>query len=220
MSQLNPLQDINALEARLLTQAKPMLPEYGFTLRLMQALMKSLRMTTAELELVCPNGARDIAALMWRDHDKATEGFDVDGLKIRDKIGGLLKARLAAFDDHEDAAKRLIGYLSLPAQVLLLQSLVGRSADQIWRLAGDQALDENYYSKRLILSAILPSAILTRLMQGKDQAYEQIERNIDAVMQFERFKANISFKPEDAILSGVKRLGIWRYGASQPTKSL
>ena len=100
----------------------------------------------------------------------------------------------------------------LPPNLDLHRRLMWDSADLIWRLTGDKALDENHYSKRTIVSAILAAAILTRLSRGAEAQAEQVRKNIDGVMEYEKFKAKIPFRPESALESLAATLGKLRFG--------
>ncbi len=100
----------------------------------------------------------------------------------------------------------------LPSHLGLYRRLLWATADRIWRIAGDKALDENHYSKRLIVCGILGTALMTRLTRGREAQVEQIARNIDGVMQFEKFKAKMPFKPDEAVGRLAETLGKLRFG--------
>lgn len=192
------------------------LPELGLTRVTLRTAARRIGLSEAEVELVCPNGPSDIAAILWRQADAALATPDLaaqlSGLKIRERISILLKQRLDAATLNPRLAHRLTGHLCLPQHLDLYRRLLWDTADLIWRMAGDSALDENHYSKRLIVSGILASALMTHLTQGAEARDAQIGRNIDQVMAFEKFKAKLPFKPEDALLSAAGFLGKLRFG--------
>ena len=188
----------------------------GFSRASLYAGARSLGLSEAEADLWCPNGGADLAALMWRETniglEAETDAETLKSLKIREKIAHLV----TAFVDHlcQDAklAKRLMGCLALPHHLGLAQKLVWESADLIWRMAGDTALDENHYSKRTIVSGIVSSGVATTLFQGREAFISQLDRHIDAVMKFEKFKAGIKFNPETALLDLAQKFGAVRFG--------
>jgi len=204
---------LNQQEQLCLDTALPLVAELGFDGAL-KAMGRLLALSQGELELLFPNGGLDLCALLWRRHDQSLNGLDLSGLKIRRKIDLLIKTRLNAFGADDAVAKRLYGTLALPFHLALYHKLVWHSADLIWRLAGDQALDENHYSKRAIVSTIISTSALTRIAQGKAAQDEQIERHIGYVMHFETFKAKWPIKPEQAILNLAQSLGQWRFGSA------
>lgn len=216
MSQSAPLSDLKAAETRLAEAVTGFVPELGLNRMSFQAGARAAGLSEGERDLIAPNGAADIASVLWRGHDTtltAQEVVDVlPGMKIREKINHLLNLRIDAFARDERLAHRLIGFLMLPPHLDLHRRLMWETSDLIWRLAGDKALDENHYSKRTIVCAILAAAKLTRLSRGAEAQSEQIARNIDAVMEYEKFKAKFPFKPESALLQLAADLGKLRYG--------
>ncbi len=102
-------------------------------------------------ELLLPNGARDLAALLSRRHDaRALEALaDVDPtMKMRERIAAAVSARMEAGAADLEATRKCAGFLALPTNADLGLSLAWESADLLWRWAGDTATDWNHYSKR------------------------------------------------------------------------
>ncbi len=67
-----------------------------------------------------------------------------------------------------------------------------RTADVIWRNAGDTSSDYNHYTKRLTLSAVYASTLLTWLDDQSDGFADTaafLDRRLGNVMQFEKLKA-------------------------------
>ena len=103
----------------------------------------------------------------------------------------------------EAATRRWTGFLALPSNAALGLRLVWESADALWNWAGDTATDENHYSKRALLAGILTGTLLVRLSGGEATATAHLDRRIEAVMAFERFKGRV----------GKLQLGVWAAGA-------
>lgn len=215
MSQSAPLADLKAAETRLAAAVAGFVPQLGLNRMSVEAGAKAAGMSAGERDLIAPNGALDIAAILWRGHDEVLTApamaNTISNMKIRDKIAHLLNARIDAFAGDEKLAQRLAGFFALPMHLDLHRRLMWQTADIIWRLAGDKALDENHYSKRLIVSGILTTAALTRLTRGPEAQAEQISRNIEAVMQYETFKAKLP-SPTEHLLNLAGHLGKLRFG--------
>jgi ubiquinone biosynthesis protein COQ9 len=194
-------------EAQVLVEALKLAPEHGWTWAMTRAAGAAAGFSLGETELLLPNGPRDLAALYSRRCDAAALAMlaDVDpaALKIRERIRRAAWARTEAALANEAATRRCTGYLALPANAPLGLRLVWESADAIWRWAGDTATDANHYSKRALLAGILTATLLVRLSQGEAAALATLERRIEAVMAFERFKARV----------GGLGLGGWTAGA-------
>ena len=216
MSEAKPLSDLKTAEVELAQAVTSFVPELGLNRMSFQAGARAVGLSEGERDLIAPNGASDIAAILWRGHDAALTSPEVTdalpGMKVREKINHLLNLRIDAFARDEKLAHRLTGFLMLPTHIDLHRRLMWDTADLIWRLAGDRALDENHYSKRTIVCGILAAAMLTRLSRGAEAQSEQISRNIDAVMEYEKFKAKMPFKPESAFLQLAASLGKLRFG--------
>jgi len=214
MTQSTP-NALHAAESRLAQAVARFVPELGLNRMSVNAGARAAGFSEGERDLLAPNGAADIAAILWRGHDAVLTDDAISGMKIRDRISTLLTLRLDAGCADEAVARRMMGFFALPQNALLYHRLLWHTADVIWRLAGDTALDENHYSKRLIVSGILSTAAMTRLSQGRDVQTDQIARNIQSVMEFEKFKANVKFRPEQFALDLAGVLGKLRFGRAE-----
>jgi ubiquinone biosynthesis protein COQ9 len=201
-------------EGRVLEAARTLAPELGWGAVLVTRAGREAGLTPAETDLLLPGGPRDLAALFSRSHDAAALAglADVDpfSLKVRERIRRAVEARVEAAAADAAAVRRCTAYLALPPNMALGASLVWESADILWRWAGDVATDENHYSKRAILSAILVNVVAVRLDQGQEAAAEVLERRIGQVMSFEKWKANLP-KPMAALQGVAAALGRMRY---------
>ena len=195
-------------EARVLAEALKLAPELGWTWAMTKAAGAAAGFSLGETELLLPGGPRDLAALQSRAGDAtamaALAGVDPKSLKIRERIRRGAMARTDAAMATEAATRRWAGFLALPGNAALGLRLVWESADVIWCWAGDTATDENHYSKRALLAGILMATLLVRLSQGQAAAEATLDRRIEAVMAFERFKGRV----------GRLKLGSWAAGAA------
>ena len=137
-------------------------------------------------------------------------------MKIRERIRELVLFRLEAMRPHREALRRALAILALPLNLPQGARLAWRSADRIWRLAGDTATDLNHYSKRAILVGVYGSTSLVFLDdESADLADTRafLSRRIDDVMRFEKFKA--SWRGTSERLPSLSRfLGRLRYPAA------
>ncbi len=116
----------------------------------------------------------------------------IAALKIRERIRDLILFRLEAIQPEREALRRAFAVLALPGNVAASARLAWRSADRIWRLAGDDATDFNHYSKRAILIGVYGSTSLIFLDDESadlDATRAFLDRRIDGVMRFEKAKA-------------------------------
>jgi ubiquinone biosynthesis protein COQ9 len=204
----------DATEQRVLDAALAHASDLGWNAALVRRAAKDCGLSQGDVDLLLPSGARDLAALLSRRHDaramEALAAVDSKTLKVRERIARGVEARLDAAAQDEAAAKRWAAYLAMPQNVPLALRLTWESADRIWRWAGDEATDENHYSKRAILGGILIPALGIRLHQGQEAATAYVAARIENVMAFEKWKAGL--KPMDAAKGFAAALGRMRYG--------
>lgn len=117
----------------------------------------------------------------------------IAAMKVRDRIRELALFRLEAMRPHREALRRALAILALPQNLACGARLAWRAADRMWRLAGDTATDFNHYSKRAILVGVYGSTTLVFLDDDSDDLAATrafLNRRIDDVMAFEKFKAS------------------------------
>lgn len=116
----------------------------------------------------------------------------IAAMKIRDRIRSLVWFRLETTGDAREAVRTALAILAMPQNVPLALRTGWRSADLMWRLAGDTATDYNHYSKRLILSGVYASTLLAWLddqSEGWADTAAFLDRRLADVMSFEKWKA-------------------------------
>jgi ubiquinone biosynthesis protein COQ9 len=134
------------------------------------------------------------------------------GLKIREKIRSLVWHRLEIMGPAREAVRRALAILAMPQNLPLALRISWRSADLMWRIAGDRSSDFNHYTKRMTLGAVYGSTLLAWLDDQSDGWSETaafLDRRIDDVMRFEKFKADWRGSSEHLSLS--RFLGRLRY---------
>lgn len=199
-------------EQQVLDEALRLAPSQGWTRLMTRAAGRAAGLTAAETDLLLPHGPADLAALLARRHDAAGLAAleDPATLKIRERIRRGVEARLDVAASDEPAVRRWAAWLAMPHHLPLALRLLWDGADGIWRWAGDTATDENHYSKRAILSAILAGGLSLRITQGYEASMAFVDARIDNVMAFEKWKAGR--KPTTVLADIAAALGKLRYG--------
>ena len=116
----------------------------------------------------------------------------VASLKIRERIRELVWYRLQIMGPAREAVRSGLAIFAMPQNALKALGIGWRSADLMWRLAGDAATDFNHYTKRLTLSALYASTLLAWLddqSEGWMETSAFLDRRIGDVMRFEKWKA-------------------------------
>jgi ubiquinone biosynthesis protein COQ9 len=102
--------------------------------------------------------------------------------------------RLRIQEPAKEAIRRALAVLAMPQNAAAAARFSWRSADVMWRMAGDTATDYNHYTKRAILSAVYGSTLLAWLQDDSEGAADTaafLDRRIDEVMRFEKWKAGL-----------------------------
>lgn len=136
-------------------------------------------------------------------------------MKIRERITALVEARLALLAPDREALRRALAILALPQNLARAARLGWRSADAMWRAAGDTATDYNHYTKRAILAGVYAATVQVFL---GDESHDYADtrgflgRRIDGIMRFEKTKAQLLGRDRDR-LSLSRFIGRLRYPA-------
>lgn len=164
---------------------------------------KAVAMAASELgvpaeraRLAFPGGAMDLIDAWFDAIDRAmAKAWPLDRiekLKIRERIRDLVLYRIEVINPHKEALRRAFAIMAQPQNAMSSARFAWRAADRMWRIAGDRATDFNHYSKRGILSALYTSTLLVYLDDGSEGLAGTrgfLDRRIDDVMRFEKFKA-------------------------------
>jgi ubiquinone biosynthesis protein COQ9 len=140
---------------------------------------------------------------------------ELKALPIRARIRQLVQFRLDTVQGQEEALSRALAIMAMPQNVSQGLKLGWRSADVMWRLAGDTATDYNHYTKRATLGAIYAATLAVFAddhSEGKAETRAFLDRRIEGVMRFEKVKAQI-LRPADDRFSMARFLGRLRYPA-------
>jgi ubiquinone biosynthesis protein COQ9 len=113
-------------------------------------------------------------------------------MRIREKIRALVWTRLEIMGPAREAVRNALSILAMPQNTAHAARIGWRSADLMWRLAGDTSTDFNHYTKRMTLGAVYGSTLLAWLDDGSADWTDTaafLDRRIENVMQFEKWKA-------------------------------
>ena len=113
-------------------------------------------------------------------------------MKVRDRITRLVETRLELVAEKREALRRAASILAMPQNIARAAQLGWRSADVMWRLAGDTATDYNHYTKRAILGSVY-AATVTVFLSDESEGWADtrafLGRRIEGIMRFEKAKA-------------------------------
>ncbi|MBX3593692.1 COQ9 family protein [Sphingomonas sp.] len=169
--------------------------------------------------LAVPGDPVAMIDLWFADIDRRmVQAFPADriaAMKIRARITALVEFRLDLLAPDREALRRAAAILAMPLNTPRAARLGWRSADAMWRVAGDSATDYNHYTKRAMLAGIYAATIAVFLndeSDGEGDTRAFLARRIDNIMQFEKAKARLAGR-KDHRFSLSRFVGRLRYHA-------
>jgi ubiquinone biosynthesis protein COQ9 len=134
-------------------------------------------------------------------------------LPVRSRIRRLVLARLDAVAGQEEALRRALAVMAMPQNAAAALRLGWHSADAMWRLAGDTAVDFNHYTKRTILAGVYAATLAVFVddeSEAKAETRAFLDRRIEGIMRFEKAKSRL-LSGRDERFSMSRFLGRLRY---------
>ncbi len=181
----------------------------GWSAQTFTAAVEDAGVDMALARAVCPRGAVDLAVAYHRRGDRLMieryKALDTTDMRYSAKVAALVRSRIEAAEDKE-AVRRGTTLFALPQYAGDGTRLIWNTCDAIWTLLGDVSDDVNWYTKRATLSGVYGATVLYWL--GEDSLDNQatwdfLDRRIDDVVRFEKFKASVrNNKPLSALLAG------------------
>lgn len=197
------------------------LPEHavfeGWSAVALAAAAEELGVPADRAALCFPDGATDMIDAWFETIDRKMAdklaALDLPAMKIRDRIRTALLARIDEATRYPDALRRALTQLARPINAVRAGKLAWRAADGMWRAIGDSSVDFAWYSKRTTLT-LLYTSVMTAWMDDDSEGFADtrafLDRRIDDVMRFEKFKARLKTDP-NRHFSPSRFLGRLRY---------
>jgi ubiquinone biosynthesis protein COQ9 len=189
----------------------------GWTRAAVESAAQQLGIDPVQARLAMPKTQPEMIDLYIQEVDRGLEAWftpeRLAGMKIREKIRSLVWRRLEIMGPAREAVRRALAILAMPQNLPLALRIGWRTADLMWRIAGDTSTDFNYYTKRMTLGAVYGSTLIVWLddeSEGWSETAAFLDRRIDNVMSIEKLKAEWRGS-SDRRLSVSRFLGRLRY---------
>lgn len=192
---------------RLLDAALEHVPFEGMNDRALVAGARDIGISPDVARAMFPQGGAGLAAAYHRRGNaglRASLRSDPPGGRFRDRVAEALWRRIDASDAELVRAGAAV--MALPQNAGLGARLVWETADTVWTGLGDPSDDVNWWTKRATLSSVWGAVVLYWLgdySEGRADTRAFIDRRIDDVMRFEKFKATARRVPGVARLSDL-----------------
>ena len=197
-SMLNGLNDdptLDEIRARLAPLIAMHAAFDGWTKEAVERAAEASGVDPAHAGLAFSDGAGDMIDAWFAGVDASMAAAfseeELAAMPVHKRIEAAILKRIDIIRPYKEALRRAIAILVMPHNVPLGVRLGWRSADAMWRLAGDTATDFNHYSKRTILAGVYGSTILAWLDDDSENEAETkafLGRRLGNVAQFEKLK--------------------------------
>tara|TARA_B100001123_G_scaffold345786_1_gene393820 strand:- start:3311 stop:3925 length:615 start_codon:yes stop_codon:yes gene_type:complete len=169
------------LRDELLLVALPHVVFDGWGLKALTAGAKSIGFQEGYPHALFTDPGRELVAHFsdWADRKMLEQlsKTSLTKLKVRDRISLSVRYRFEVISDYREAFRKSL----IHSSPLLLYTTV----DKIWRNTGDLSVDFNFYSKRVLLAAVISSSSffwLTDTSENYSETWKFIDRRIEDVM--------------------------------------
>ena len=123
--------------------------------------------------------------------------------RVRDKIAFAVRTRLEYLTLQREAVRRLMMWYALPLHLPLGIRRLAKTVDLMWRAAGDTSTDYNFYTKRILLSAVLKATIIYWLddeTPGCAASWQFLDRRISEILKVGKSISLLKeFTPEEVV---------------------
>ena len=187
-------------------------PFDGWTLRALIAGGRDLDFDLAEVKRLFPGGADEAVDFFVAEADRLMveelERRDLKSMRIRERIATAVRVRLEQQAPYREAIRRALALQMMPHNGPGALRGLSRTVDLMWRAAGDDATDANYYTKRLLLAGVLSATVLYWLGDKSEDCQATwvfLDRRIGDVMQIQKARARIekALPNPDRVVEGL-----------------
>ncbi|KAF0138329.1 MAG: hypothetical protein FD153_1378 [Rhodospirillaceae bacterium] len=173
----------------------------GWRVQSLDAAARDAGLESGAVERAFPNGVTEAIThyFDWGDRRMlaALAGRDLGAMKIRERVGTGVRARLAMFGDREVVRRTLSMLAALPMHVRLGLQITYRTVDTLWHVAGDTTTDINFYTKRLLLVGVYTATLLYWLDDASEDSadtHEFLERRLANMAQLATLRQAVEQK--------------------------
>jgi len=148
---------------RWLDAALPLVAETGWTEPALAEAARRAGLDVGQQALAAPGGINQIIDHMFERASAAAQQAladrDLSAYRMHERVAEGIVAWLNALEPHRAAVRKAVQRGVMPWGAPAAGQQVWRTADWIWLEAGDTTTDYNRYTKRALLSAVIPQIV-------------------------------------------------------------
>lgn len=142
-----------------------------------------------------PGGAAEMIGFFsaWADErmQRILPVKEMEKLRVRDRVAIGVRARLEVLSPFKEATAATLTFFARPWHASQGLHQLYETVDSIWQAAGDESVDYNYYTKRILLAGVYTSTLLFWLKdesEDHEETWAFLDRRIENVMKIEKVK--------------------------------
>lgn len=193
------------LRERILLATLPHVPFDGWSEKALAAGVEDAGLDESATFRAFPGGVAEVVEYFSTYTDRrmtaVLEQGDHEPMRVRERIANAVRVRLDLLARHREAVRRACSYLALPRNVALGLRCLYRTVDAIWRAVGDTSTDFNFYTKRILLSAVYSTTVLYWLeddSEGFEDTFAFLDRRIADTLEIQKLRGGVG-----ELLSGL-----------------
>lgn len=198
----------------LLAALLPHVPFDGWSLKALNLAAKDCGYDAGLLARAFPDGPAEALDFWVAETDaamlRALEAYDLQALKVRERVKTAVMTRLELVAPHREAVRRALSLEAMPQYAPRALRQLYRTVDAIWYVAGDTATDFNFYTKRMLLAGVY-AATLMHWLDDKSEGFAAtaafLDRRLGDVMRIQQAKGRLGklFERLPNPLRGMRR---------------
>jgi len=188
---------LNTKRLKVLQFAKVIIPKEGFKPETLLTISNNYKLDLNEIELLFPEGNNSLIQFALEQLNNDLKNYfkkiDLIRLPLHKRIRKILLAKIYLMNKEKKFYRKVFLNTLIPNRNISLPIQLYNSIDQIWFIAGDVSVDFNFYSKRLILSAIYIKIIFFFFNNDDQKTLENIlDENLKRVAKIPEIKSKLN----------------------------
>ena len=182
----------------ILEKALPLVPFEGWSNFVLQEAAKQAELSELALKRAFPDGINGlIDYFLDTSNQQLIRDFPSEKLaklRVPERIKLLIITQLENWLPNCEAVRKVIAHHSIFWNIPHASKGFYKTIDLIWKLAGDNSTDFNFYTKRLTLAAVYSSTILFWLNDNslnKQDTSNFLDRRLANIADFGKWKKTI-----------------------------
>ena len=123
--------------------------------------------------------------------------INIINIPTHKRIKKILNLKIEIMNEDKLFYKKTFYHLLLPQNSKIMKKNLYKSVNSMWYFAGDNSTDFNFYTKRLILTAVYVNALFVFFNKDNFSAEQNIDENLKRLSRIPKLKDRLLFFREN-----------------------